>query len=289
VKADLVNGIHERERNLRRDWKDDARAAIARLETVPHGEREREMHLIALQLRGHKDTTSLRRSIFAYEFWRGQAESEPLVHSYLADAPLSVVEVIARWHAFDPEGARNAAKAWSKGDGTVRSITEEMHSRRPKGFFGKTGTAYVREYATAAEPAVAEALRRVIGAPFSIVEKDTKAPSGISQDFVVITKERPPRRIAVLIVGPYNNPKNYVTKCADWIARAYGLAWLYDTVVLAVPKGDALPDYDSRNRAMSEKIAESKGAGGRIPLVSVISLHVDPFSEKDHAALSGLS
>jgi hypothetical protein len=197
---------------------------------------------------GHKDTTSLRRSIFAYEFWRGLAESEPLLHAHLAEAPLSIVEVIARWYAFDREGARGAAKAWSQGDGTVRSIAEEMHKRRPKGFFGKTGTAYVRAYAIAAESAVADALRLSIGAPVSIAGKGTRAPSGLSVDFVFVTQQAPSRRIAVLIVGPYNNEKNYVAKSGEWIARAYGLAWLYEMVVLAVPNVAALPDTTAGTR-----------------------------------------
>ena len=90
------------------------------------------------------------------------------------------------------------------------------------------------------------------------------------------------------MVGPYTNEKNYAAKSGDG-SRAHGLAWLYEMVVLAVPNVAALPEYDSRIRAMSEKVGASKVAGGRTPLVSVVSLQVDPFSEEDHAALAGLA
>ncbi|AND92864.1 hypothetical protein AAV28_37725 [Bradyrhizobium diazoefficiens USDA 110] len=274
---------------MRRDWKDDARAALDSLSTVPHGEREKEMQRIALQLKKHKDTTALRRSIFAYEFWRSLADPEPVLHAHLADAPLSIVEVIARWYTFDRTGAREAVERWSRGVGTVRSITDEMQARRPKGFYGRTGLAFEREYAAAAEPGIVEAVRLVIGRPVSVVAKGLKSPGGVSVDFVLATKDGEPTSIAVLIVGPYTNAKNYITKSADWVGRAYGLAWLYDVVVLAVPSETAVADFDAKNSAMRREIAELKTSDRKAPQVLVASLFVDPFSEEDHGALARLS
>jgi hypothetical protein len=246
------------------------------------------MQRIALQLKEHKDTTALRRSIFAYEFWRNLAGAEPLLHAHLADAPLSIVEVLARWYAFDREGARNAAKEWSHGSGTVRSITEQMQARRPKGFFGKTGLAYEREYAAAAEPSIVDTVARLMSASVSVIEKDIKAPGGLTVDFVLKTQQEAPTNIAVLIVGPYTNEKNYVRKSADWMGRAYGLAWLYDTVVLAVPNQNVPVDFDAKNAAMRQKIAELKSFDRKTPHVMVASLFVDPFTKEDHEALARL-
>jgi len=270
---------------LRRDWKDDARAALSDLSNVPHGEKEREMQRIALQLKKHKDTTALRRSIFAYEFWRNLADTEPLLHAHLADAPLSIVEVIARWYSFDSAGARDAAKRWSQGIGTVRSFTEEMQSRRPKGFYGRTGSAYEKEYAAAAESGVVDAVKLVTGARVSVIEKNIKAAGCLSVDFVLELEEQVRAKVAVLIVGPYTNQKNYFTKSADWVARAYGLAWLYDRVVLAIPHESALPDFDAKNGAMRQAIA-SLGASDRSPCVLVAPIFVDPFTEEDHDAFT---
>ena len=246
------------------------------------------MHSIARELSKHEDTTALRRSIFAYEFLNKLYTSDLPTAGCLGEAPLSIVEVIARWYAFDRIGAQEAAKSWWEGRETVRSLTEEMRRRRPKGFFGKTGGAYEREYAIAAESSIAEAIRPLAGSQVSVAEKSTKAPGGLSIDFIFANPDEPEKRIAVLIVGPYNNVKNYIAKSADWITRAYGLAWFYEMVVLAVPNVDALSAFDSRNATMRERIAEVCKGGDRKPQVMIVSLYVDPLAEEDHAALAAL-
>jgi hypothetical protein len=273
---------------VRRDWRSVARDALQRLEGVAHGEREREMQLAARQLSEHEDTTALRRSILAHGFLTGLEKSDPQMAGYLAEAPLSIAEVFARWDSFDHAGAREAARAWWEGRETVRSLTEQMRKRRPKGFYGKTGGTYEREYAVAAEPAVTKAVHAVVGATVSIAEKGGKAAGGLSVDFVFVTQEDEARRIAVLIVGPYSVAKNFVTKATDWVTRAYGLAWLYDVVVLAVPNADVVQAFDARNSTMREAISGGSDERRRTPNVVVVPLFVDPFTEEDHAALGAL-
>lgn len=46
----------------------------------------------------------------------------------------------------------------------------------------------------------------------------------------------PPQRLAVLVVGPYRNSAMYRDRCDEWVLRAFGTAWMFDRVMLAVPE-----------------------------------------------------
>ncbi len=242
------------------------------------------MHVIAHALGEHTDTTALRRTIFAYEFLQSLEKAQSPAFWHLEEAPLSVVEVIARWYAFDRKGALEAAAKWSRGIGTVRSITAEMHEHRPTGFLGKSGPAFERAYLQAAEPAVTAAVMEIAGTDVTLSEKRSKAVGGHVVDFLFTPKETAgdARSVAVLIVGPYSNKKNYIARCADWLTRAYGLAWLYDTLILAVPEAGAVGEYLKRNQAIITELAAKNLRREKGPNVNIVQLMVDPFAAEDH-------
>jgi hypothetical protein len=273
----------------RRNWKDDARTAVAELQLVAHGERESEMLAIAKR-NGHIDTTALRRAIFAYEFLQRLCVEKPAVYEILLLAPLTIVEVIARWHAFDPSTALSVAKDWGRGIGTVRTIAADMQKVRP--LKGRPGNA--KAYLTAAEPVVVDAVRSLTDAELSSPKMLVKdSASGQLIDFLLSETNKKKEQFAVLVVGPYTNEKLYANRCSDWITKAFGLAWVYDRVVLALPEKDYLDQYRKRCRLVENKaqdrLPKLPSSSPVAPKVDIVHINVNPFSKEDSEALAALA
>jgi hypothetical protein len=273
---------------MRGNWKDQARTAIEQLQLVAHGEREAEMLAIAKH-HGHTDTTALRRAIFAYEFLQRLCVENPAVYEILLRAPLTIVEVIARWYQFDPWTALSVARDWARGIGTVRTIAADMQKVRPLN--GRTGNS--KAYLTAAEPVVVDAVRLLTDAKLSspsMLIKDSA--SGQLIDFLVSETDKKMQEFAVLVVGPYTNEKLYAHRCSDWITKAFGLAWIYDRVVLALPEEDYLKQYRERCRLVEEKASQrllkAAIATSFAPKVDIVHIYVDPFSKEDNEVLAAV-
>jgi hypothetical protein len=138
--------------------------------------------------------------------------------------------------------------------------------------------AQAKAYVVAAEEAVVEAIRRLVSSRVSLsVGPPRDAASGQWVDFLF--GGPPESRIAVVIVGPYSNPKLYLSRCAEWVVRAYGLSWLYDQVLLALPDLAALPEFERRIAAFRSEIATKrqtgKGTSKSVPLPKVGAFHID--------------
>jgi hypothetical protein len=97
---------------------------------------------------------------------------------------------------------------------------------------------------------------------------------------------------AVLVVGPYTNEKLYSHRCSDWITKAFGLAWIYGRVVLALPAKDYLEQYRERCRLMegkaNERLANPANSSPVKPKIDIVHIYVDPFSKEDNEALAAL-
>jgi hypothetical protein len=211
-------------------------------------------------------------------------------------APQTIVEIIARWHAFDAFKALSVANEWGQGVGTVRSIAAEMQKARNLGFKGKTGNVYAKSFLTAAEPVVVDAVRDLTkGAGLSPPAKLVRdSASGQPIDFLFTSTPEnggKSEELAVLVVGPYTNKKLYANRCSDWITKAFGLAWTYDMVVLALPDRDALAEYHRRCSLVGGKANErlQKVPAAPPPKVEIVHIEVDPLSKEDHEALAALA
>ena len=279
------------------NWKDKARAAIAELQRVGHGVRETEMQAIA-RSNGNRDTSALRRAIFAYQFLDRLRAENSSVHEVLMRAPLTVVEIIGRWYAFDPFKALSVANEWGRGKGTVRTIAKDMQTARNLGFKGKTGGAYAKSFLAAAEPVVVEVIGELVKdtalLPPAKLVRDSA--SGQSIDFLFTstpTKGQDPVNLAALVVGPYTNRKLYAHRCSDWITKAWGLAWIYDVVVLALPEKDALEEYRRRSGLIggkaNERLAEAAKPWPGASKVEIVYIDVDPLAKQDHEVLGALA
>jgi hypothetical protein len=280
---------------MRRNWRDEARTAIEELQRVGHGERETEMQAIARR-NGHKDTSALRRAIFAYQFLDRLRVENPSVHEILMLAPQTIVETIARWHAFDAFKALSVAREWGQGKGTVRSIAADMQKARNLGFKGKTGSVYAKSFLVAAQSVVVDAVGDLMkGVRLPPPAKLVRDPaSGQPIDFLFTIKSETgekSKELAALIVGPYTNKKLYANRCSDWITKAFGLAWTYDKVILALHERDELEEYRRRCRLVEGKANERlpKLPGMPAPRVEIVHIEVDPLSKEDHDAVEALA
>jgi hypothetical protein len=278
---------------MRRNWRDEARTAIEELQRVGHGERETEMQAIARRS-GHTDTSALRRAIFASQFLDRLRTDNPSVHEILMQAPLTIVETIARWHAFDAFKALSVAREWGQGKGTVRTIAADMQKARILGFKGKTGSVYAKSFLAASQSAVVDAVSGLMkGATLPPPAKLVRdSASGQPIDFLFTIKSgADEKKLAVLIVGPYTNKKLYGNRCSDWITKAFGLAWTFDRVILALPEKDELGEYRRRCSLVEGKANErlQKLPGMPSPKVEIVHIDVDPLAKEDHEAFAALA
>jgi hypothetical protein len=283
---------------MRRDWRKEAQTAVDELKTSKYGEREATLRSLARRF-GYKsdDPSSLRRGIAAHEFLERLRQSHPTEYEHLRDVPLSVAELIARWYAADPARALTAAKGWVRGTETVQSIRDAMEDSLPKGHGGLVGAASERAYRAAALEQVTSVVQTLTNSKIESSSTRQRDPaSGLKYDFMFeISGTNGMERVAVLVVGPYTNPNMYRDRCDEWIARAFGLAWIFDRVVLVIPTADYLQSYRDRAGAVAKAASKrnSKDADDvrpdliRYP-VDVVHIKVDPFEAKDSESLSKL-
>jgi hypothetical protein len=280
---------------VRRKWRDEARLAIAELEGVSHGSRETVMQAIAGRLSGHTDTSAMRRAIAAHNFLEQLRGTEPASYAQLENAPLSVVEVIARWFVFDRPAALAAAEEWARGIGNVTSITKAMRDARPPGYAGKSGIALEKAYVLDAKPIVSEAVHKLTGLEVTLSGTSVRDDAtGQTLDFIFdLPGGTPKRQVAVLVVGPYTNTKLYSNKCADWVTKAFGLALLFERIVLALPEANALAEYQRRTEAVRKRIgASSQGRSAldlsacTVPTVDVVHTDVPKVTAEEAEILA---
>jgi hypothetical protein len=274
---------------MRRNWRKEAQTAIEAIRNSKYGSREAELRDLARQF-GYKsnDPSSLRRGIAAYEFLENLRRSHPSEYEALKDVPLSVAELIARWFAADPVAGLEAARDFGRGMGTVESIRRKMEETLTKGHGGRVGAARERAYRAAALKQVSSAVAHLAGSELVDVKTRQRDPvSGLKVDFMF--KVSAETRIAVLVVGPYTNANMYRDRCDEWIVRAFGLAWVFDQVVLAIPAKDYLQMYHEQARIVAEAVRGDTAAGAvRLPKVNAVHIEVDPLDPADSEALDKL-
>jgi hypothetical protein len=280
---------------MRRNWRKEAQTAIEAIRNAKFGSREAELRVLARQF-GYKvdDPSSLRRGIAAYEFLEKLRHAHPSEYEDLRDVPLSVAELIARWFTAEPGAALEAARDFGRGLGTVESIRKKMEQSLPKGHGGLVGAARERAYRAAALKPVSAAVAHLAGSEIHSVTTRQRDPiSGLKVDFLFeVSSAKGRKRVAALVVGPYTNANMYRDRCDEWIVRAFGIAWVFDQVVLAVPAADYLEMYRKQARTVAEASLRISGdaANGavRSPNVNAVHIEVDPLDPADSEALGKL-
>ena len=127
---------------------------------------------------------------------------------------------------------------------------------------------------------VTSAVKNLTGSDIVSQNASEILPLGLKFDFLFEVSSQDQReKIAVLIVGPYTNKKMYRDRCDGWIARAFGLAWVVDCVMLVVPAAEYLEAYRDRARLVAQAAhRHSVGTASdqiRGPRVDAVHIEVD--------------
>jgi hypothetical protein len=268
-------------------WKSRAQAARIVLKDVPDGQREQKLS----QLAGQHDLNTVRRAIAALDFLDRWIVEEPEGAGVLAEAPQTVVEVIARWASFDRKGALAAASRWNAERTPVGKLNSEMKlSRASQGT--KPGRTLKNEYRDRANEIVEELVGRVVTGKLTRPSKNYRTQDDPAVDFHFLAVDPAAdftvRSVACKIVGPYRNRELYRGRRLDALSKAFALAWVHDVVVLLLPDNQYLKTYqrwiDDFTRR-SSGVRGGRNLGDRTPSVHVVT----PLTEEEEAAIASLA
>jgi hypothetical protein len=273
---------------MRRAWREEAQNAIDALSRSKYGEREAGLRTLAAGMGFENgDPSSLRRAIAAHQFLERLRLEHPLSYAQLEGVSLSVAELIARWYAANPEQALKAAEEWYQGRATVQTIRDAMKQSLPRGHGWKVGNARQRAFKDSALQSITQAVAALgIGKIISAQDQPWDKETGVKIDFLFEIAADRPQRLAVLVAGPYMNTAMYRDRCDEWILRAFGTAWMFDRVVLAVPEQDSASKYATRAKTLSQLVEHRAAAGARLPHVDLVHVYVDPLDPDDSEALA---
>jgi hypothetical protein len=114
--------------------------------------------------------------------------------------------------------------------------------------------------------------------------------SGLKFDFLFeISSPNGREKAAALLVGPYNNHNMYRDRCDEWVERAFALAWVFDRVMLALPKVanselDYLNMYKVRIAMIIRAVIERNEPSQNPPKIYVAHIY-DPLKPAESEAL----
>jgi len=250
---------------------------------------------------------TLRTYAMARRYLRSiEAINESLARNLRA-APVLAVATLARWQAQDPVRAMEAAQGVAKGLYTVRALrTAERMARTgpggpqtPKAIWLRSLLAKKGYLWGAPRPGDSRfgdsvdftapyfdlpkllwlegrvpGLSTMIGGYFSL-----PGPSDRHYKVDLFAGEQE-RRVALLLVGPYANPRHYVDRAADWMLKASGLALFYPHAGLLLPEACDPITYTSwlahaGGRGPPLFLARDKGDGALDELASFLSRRGD--------------
>jgi hypothetical protein len=271
------------------DWIENARGAQKLLVGKRHGELER-----SLLDAGWKDANTARRAIAALQYIDHLKQDQATVYGALRDAPFSIVELLARWNAFDPEGASKKAVEWAGSKHSVRAIAKALSNARKLDTEATTKEdAAARTRQSVKAPLIAK-LKNLLPGSLSEPALNFKATASPPVDYrfewFVEDGGVKIRTIAVLIVGPYQNTVLYSKRRHDWIMKAFGLNWFFDRVFLVLPRLSLAEQYSSWIRVCEGRAADLT-ANLRRPEVDVVVIPqaaIQRLSAEEHEAVARL-
>jgi hypothetical protein len=223
------------------NWKTRAKAARSKLRGTRHGAKEAVLRDAA----GGNDVNTVRREIFALNFLDALKDSFPDVRRQLEGVPLSIIELLARWNAFDEEAAIKAAAKVIDGRHNLESLSSAMKSARLKRKAGSGGESLEAAHRKKIEEPAWRALRDLLGEGLSNAVVQYKDSDDPPVDFRYLLKPegRKSESVAALVVGPYQNRKLYHKRRHAWLWRAVALALEYDHVALLLPFQQEAEEY----------------------------------------------
>jgi hypothetical protein len=263
------------------DWKQKAREAQLALRGTSRGSRAEAWRKAA----GSVDSNTVRRWVFSIGYLDQLKKMDANAYKSIEDAPLSIVEILARWHTFDLKGSIKAVRSVAEGKHTVATLTAAMRAARKTSVANRTGESLAAAYRAQVEPIAAQVVAEELGGMISNPSIDHKEADYPRLDFKFLRMDKDgknPQSVGVIIVGPYSSDTGYYKRRQEWLSRAFALAWIYDHIILWLPlAADPKPYLDWTERAKEDAVrltsrsnrdkdSESPRAEQRIPNVHIV-------------------
>jgi hypothetical protein len=252
-------------------WIQKARAAKRALNGKKHGARES-----SLMDAGWKDANTARRAIAAFDYVESLRRDHLEEHRLLCRAPVSIVELLARWRAFDAEGALGKAREWALSRYSVRDLADDLAKvRRSKAYAG-TREEVADTVRAAVKGPLTTRLKGMLAGKLEPPMLNFKAAGFRPVDFhferfVQETGGLKIRTVAAIIVGPFQNSSLYSKRRHEWIVAAFGTAWFFDTVALVVPSAPIAEEYSDMTKSWHARALKFDGYA-RAPDVRVVEV-----------------
>lgn len=249
------------------DWK--KRAAAAR-QTVRLAKRGARSTALQGAVATDQNENTLRREIFALDFLDEVRKSHPALRRQLDKLSFSLVELLARWSAFDPDRAIEAAAEAVEGGYTVKTLTKAIGDARK----GNAAALTAHSYREDIEEEVTRVIRSALdGDVWKNELNPSEEPADRAIDFRYcrnrsLERSGASESIAAVIVGPYSDPSLYRKRERDWLLKAFGLSFFYDHVVLLLDEGE------SYRQSLQELQKHLSARYERVPSILVLHLSV---------------
>lgn len=246
-----------------KNWKTLASAAREVRRNTKYGERERSISRLAQD----KDINTIRRTIAVFEFLDSLTASSPQLAQALDTVPFSLLQILARWAEMDPKSAMKTAHKVLAGEYSVRSLRSALEAAR------RANEGPVRNKRLVPSKLFLDAIGELLDGRVTSKPRHPPAILGRRPIDMELRLERAgasPRRVAVLTVGPFTDPRLYAKRRHETLLRALGVAWLFDDVVLALPEPIAAEPYRQWLADVQGIVKSSAARDGR-PNVHVLS------------------
>ena len=157
----------------------------------------------------------------------GQQPGNSEAAAGLREATVAGVELIMRWHKYDPAAALAAAKRLIAGEYTV----EALRSAERKAHAATETVVSLRSYRHQLRERLTSWLINDLGGEF---ERQTVGPDGPPVDLLFATKAKPPSRVGVLILDPFPS-RHRGSKESEFLTLLAGASLMLENVVGFLP------------------------------------------------------
>lgn len=218
-----------------REWRERARLAMQALGSAKHGQRE----AILTKIGGGVNLNTVRREIKTLAFFDFLDRAAPDVTIRLRDASFNSIEVLARWHNFDSDGAVDAASKLASGEYSLSSLQSAMRGAKKRLQVPSSEDFHAR-----IRSSVRKEIRRLFRHPIDVTELPLPQPNRPAIDFLFTARSQEHvETVAALVIGPYANAETYSKRRNNEVLRAMGMAWIFDHVVILLPAAGGLSEF----------------------------------------------
>jgi hypothetical protein len=235
-----------------RSWAKTAAQARSRALQLKYGTVDEGLRQVAGELEVKWSAQTMRRALFALAATERLEFEAAIPAAELQRFPLAAVEYADRLYRRDPEKGKEEISKLIAGKITVAELQRlEAKGHAPGREAGKSLKTRFRK---SVHPAIEAAISKELSDHVLLNERTSEIKKGLRKnvedplaiaDFVS-TDQNPeisvppygpfkPVRLAVMMVGPYNDKSTYRTRSFDWAAKARALLEVYRRVILVLP------------------------------------------------------